>query len=162
MKHNCPKNTVKLRPLAVTGARFVVSFAVLAGALALTACATGDVPTPEEIKQDNTESRARQLVRVGDASRAGGDAVGRFAARPAQSLREAYSRGAAGAWTATGGSPVAASAPSAAPAAQPPAWANRMQSEQRLQQAGQAAAHSLSDGDRGSSGAAPSLQDKDE
>ena len=75
MKHNCPKNTVKLRPLAVTGARFVVSFAVLAGALALTACATGDVPTPEEIKQDNTESRARQLVRVGDASRAGGDAL---------------------------------------------------------------------------------------
>jgi len=99
---------------------------------------------------------------VAGIARAGGDAVGRFAARPAQSLREAYSRGAAGAWTATGGSPVAASAPSAAPAAQPPAWANRMQSEQRLQQAGQAAAHSLSDGDRGSGGAAPSLQDKDE
>ena len=79
MKHNCPKNTVKLRPLAVTGARFVVSFAVLAGALALTACATGDVPTPEEIKQDNTESRASQLVRVGDASRAGGDAASAMA-----------------------------------------------------------------------------------
>jgi type IV secretion system protein TrbL len=37
-----------------------------------------------------------------------------------------------------------------------------MQARQNASQAGQMAAHSLRDGDRGSSGAAPQLNDKDE
>ena len=82
---------------------------------------------------------------------------------PIYELFTEVASGAAGAWTATGGSPAAASAPASAEAsASRPSWANRMQAEQRLQQAGQVAAHSLSDGDRGSGGVAPSLQDKDE
>ncbi|MCF3629303.1 tetratricopeptide repeat protein [Thalassospiraceae bacterium LMO-SO8] len=47
--------------------------------LSVAACATDKVPTPDEIKQDNADSRARQLVRVGDASRAGGDSASALA-----------------------------------------------------------------------------------
>lgn len=53
--------------------------AVLSALLALSACATGEVPTAEEIKQDNADSRARQFLRVGDATREGGDAVSALA-----------------------------------------------------------------------------------
>lgn len=43
-------------------------------AMMLAAC-SGQVPTQQEIQQDNLESRAQQLVRVGDTTRAGGDLV---------------------------------------------------------------------------------------
>ncbi|WP_291075428.1 P-type conjugative transfer protein TrbL [Hyphomonas sp.] len=93
-------------------------------------------------------------------ARAGGDAIRRTASRPAGSLREAYRRGSQGAWTATGGSPVGGGSETSSTGE--PGWARRMQTQQRMSHAGQAAVHSLRDGDRGSSGAAPSLQDKDE
>ena len=93
-------------------------------------------------------------------ARAGGDAIRRTASRPARSLKDAYRRGSQGAWTATGGSAVGDSNNTSSTGE--PGWARRMQTQQRMSHAGQAAAHSLRDGDRGSSGAAPSLQDKDD
>jgi len=98
---------------------------------------------------------------VAGMARAGGDAIRRTASRPAQSLKDAYRRGSQGAWRATGGSGGGdTSAPSTSSAS--PGWARRMQARQNASQAGQMAAHSLRDGDRGSSGAAPQLNDKDE
>lgn len=95
-------------------------------------------------------------------ARAGGDALRRTASRPVQSLRDAYTQGSQGAWRATGGSSLGEKAAPSAASTQSPGWARRFQSEQRMGQAGQMAAHSLRDGDRSSSGAAPTLQDKDE
>ncbi|MEE2877530.1 MAG: P-type conjugative transfer protein TrbL, partial [Pseudomonadota bacterium] len=88
------------------------------------------------------------------------DAIRRTASRPARSLKDAYRRGSEGAWTATGGSPVGSGRETSSTGE--PGWARRMQTQQRMTHAGQAAAHSLRDGDRGSSGVAPSLQDKDD
>ena len=97
-------------------------------------------------------------------ARAGGDALRRAASRPAESMREAYQRGSQGAWRATGGSPTASmqSSASGSSSAQSPGWARRMQTSQRMGQAGQMAAHSIRDGDRGASGANPTLRDKDD
>jgi len=100
---------------------------------------------------------------IAGVARAGGDAVRRTASRPAQTMREAYQRGSQGAWRATGGSSTGdnSSGPASHPS-QSPGWARRMQSHQRVSHAGQMAAHSLREGDRGSSGAAPTLKDKDD
>ena len=99
---------------------------------------------------------------IAGVARAGGDAIRQTASKPMQSLKNAYSQGSQSAWKATGGStpgdtPNAASNPN-----QSPSWARRMQARQNISQAGQMAAHSLRDGDRGSSGAAPHLTDKDD
>jgi type IV secretion system protein TrbL len=105
---------------------------------------------------------------LGGVARAGGDAVRRAASRPAQSMREAYQRGSQGAWRATGGSETASmqSSASGSSSAQSPGWSQRLQNSQsfgqRMGQAGQMAAHSLRDGDRGASGANPTLRDKDD
>ena len=86
----------------------------------------------------------------------------RAASRPARSMREAYERGSRGAWRTTGGSgPDDTPSPAPDPGKSPD-WARRMQMRQRLGQAGQMAAHSVRDGDRGSSGANPTLRDKDD
>ncbi len=95
-------------------------------------------------------------------ARAGGDVVRRTLSRPGDGIREAYQSGARGAWTATGGSPVGSPPPQPSATAGSPAWARRMQAQQHMTHASQAAAHTLRDGDRGSSGAAPSLTDKDD
>jgi len=85
----------------------------------------------------------------------------RTASRPAQALREAYQRGSQSAWRATGGS-GGSDASTPASSSQSPGWARRMQTSQRMGQAGQMAAHSIRDGDRGASGANPTLKDKDD
>ena len=94
-------------------------------------------------------------------ARAGGDALRRTAARPAQSVRDAYQAGSQGAWRATGGTSTLNARP-ASQVAQSPGWARRMQSQQRLGHASQMAVHSVREGDRGSSGAAPTLKDRDD
>lgn len=94
---------------------------------------------------------------VAGMARAGGDAARRLASRPFAAVSQAYQRGSQSAWTATGGTGAAPSKNSA-----PDSWARRFQTEQRVGQAGSMAAHSLRDGDRGSGGAAPQLNDKDE
>lgn len=93
-------------------------------------------------------------------ARAGGDAIRKTASRPAQSLKAAYAQGSQGAWRATGGSGGGPANASSSPGSNPN-WARRMQARQNISQAGQVAAHSVRDGDRGSSGAAPQLNDKD-
>ena len=99
---------------------------------------------------------------VAGMARAGTDTIRRAAGRPSHSLKDAYRRGSAQAWSATGGTGAAPSATAAQSNASSPDWARRMQARQNAAQAGQMAAHSLRDGDRGSPGAAPSLQDKDD
>ena len=99
---------------------------------------------------------------VAGVARAGADTMRRAAGRPVQSLKDAYRRGSAQAWTATGGSGATPAATASQSNASSPDWARRMEARQSASQAGQMAAHSLRDGDRGSPGAAPSLQDKDE
>ena len=95
-------------------------------------------------------------------ARAGGDAIRRTVARPASAFRDAYRRGSESAWRATGGTTTGSSQSPHTSTAQSPGWARRMERGQRMSHAGQIAAHSLRDGDRGSGGAAQSLQDKDD
>jgi type IV secretion system protein TrbL len=100
---------------------------------------------------------------LGSVAQAAGDTVRRATARPASAVRDAYRRGARGAFDATGGSTSTPPAPSSAsPPDKSPGWARGMQASQRFGEARQLALHSLRDGDRGSSGAAPTLKDKDE
>ena len=102
------------------------------------------------------------LSLAGPCARAGGDAIRRTVARPASAFRDAYRRGSESAWRATGGTTTGSSQSPHTSTAQSPGWARRMERGQRMSHAGQIAAHSLRDGDRGSGGAAPSLQDKDD
>lgn len=96
-------------------------------------------------------------------ARASGDAIRKTASKPAQSLKNAYQQGSQNAWTATGGSAIGQSqAATASSSTQSPGWARRMQARQNASQASQIAAHSLRDGDRGSSGAAPQLSERTE
>ena len=142
---------------AIGGTAGGVSRAVQAGASmtggARTAYALGSASS------GHTGPRAAAAGLAGMA-RAGSDALRRQAGRPLRSIREAHGRGRAAAWGATGGTGGQSSAPEAANAQ--PGWARRMQARQNTVQAGQVAAHTLRDGDRGSGGAAPSLQEKEE
>lgn len=98
---------------------------------------------------------------LGGVARAGGESARRAATRPLRPVRDAYRRGSASAWSATGGGPLddASAAPSRRDG---PNWARRLRTEQRVQSAGTMAAHSIRDGDRGSPGAAPALKDKED
>jgi hypothetical protein len=51
------------------------SYRLISGVLCmlLIASSGAPVPTQEEIKQDNRDNRAEQLIRVGDTTREGGD-----------------------------------------------------------------------------------------
>lgn len=95
-------------------------------------------------------------------ARAGGDAIRQTAGKPMQSLKAAYNQGSQSAWQATGGSNSGDTSNAMSNRGQSPGWARRMQARQNAAQAGQMAAHSLREGDRGSSGAAPQLNDKDD
>ena len=99
---------------------------------------------------------------VAGVARAGAGAVARTVSRPAGSMREAYQRGSQGAWRSTGGTGGSETSSPSGQSTSSPGWARRMQARQSASQAGQVAAHSLRDGDRGSSGAAPQLNDKDD
>ena len=102
-------------------------------------------------------------VGVAGIAQAAGDTARRAAASPASAVRDAYRSGARGAFEATGGSGPAPSEASPGPSPDKrPGWARGMRASQHLGEARQIALHSLRDGDRGSSGASPSLKDKDE
>jgi type IV secretion system protein TrbL len=89
-------------------------------------------------------------------AQAAGDTARRAFTGSARSIDEAYRRGASSAFEATGGSPR----PNAH---ETQSSASRAPSGHFIGSAAQTAAHTLRDGDRGSSGAAPSLtQDKDD
>ncbi|KUM26929.1 conjugal transfer protein TrbL [Mesorhizobium loti] len=82
----------------------------------------------------------------------------------AEPLRRSAAAGRDAAWTATGGTPTSsmtAGPANAAPAAAP-AWARRLRSEQTARAHRHAATQAVRDGDRGGSGANPSLNDKED
>lgn len=95
-------------------------------------------------------------------------AAGGAAMRGMRSATEPFRRNAdAGrdaAWTATGGTPTASMTgnPAASGANAAPAWARRLRSEQTARAHRHAATQAVRDGDRGGSGANPSLSDKDD
>ena len=99
---------------------------------------------------------------VSGVARAGGEAVRSFASRPFDSLKSAYDRGGAAAFTATGGKSAYGSVAGSTPPAGNDNWAKRFQAQQNVRDAGGVAAHSLRDGDGSSGGAAPSLADREE
>ena len=102
---------------------------------------------------------ARAAAGLAGVARAGGDAARRLAGRPFSGVRKAYQSGSQKAWEATGESDLSSGSSNSTT---PNAWARRFQTEQRVGQAGSMAVHSVRDGDRGSGGAAPQLNDKDE
>ena len=106
---------------------------------------------------------SRIAAGLAGVARAGGDAVRKTASKPTGSLKDAYQRGSQSAWATTGGSALGnAQAGPSTSSGSSPGWARRMQARQNVSQAGQMAAHSLRDGDRGSSGAAPQLGERTE
>ncbi|MER8529494.1 MULTISPECIES: P-type conjugative transfer protein TrbL [unclassified Mesorhizobium] len=99
----------------------------------------------------------------GVASAAGGAAM-RGMRSAAEPFRRSADAGREAAWTATGGTPTRSmngSSPAADPAAAP-AWARRLRSEQTARAHRHAATQAVRDGDRGGSGANPSLNDKED
>ncbi|MER9609970.1 P-type conjugative transfer protein TrbL [Mesorhizobium sp. M0312] len=99
----------------------------------------------------------------GVASAAGGAAM-RGMRSTAEPLRRSADAGREAAWTATGGTPTSSmtgSSPAADPVAAP-AWARRLRSEQSARAHRHAATQAVRDGDRGGSGANPSLNDKED
>lgn len=103
---------------------------------------------------------------VQSVMRAGGGAlVDAIATKPAAAIREAYTKGRHGAYDALADKPAGgngADGQTSAGQAGGPAWAKKMQARQRVGQVGQVAAHTLRDGDRGSGGANPRLQNRDD
>ncbi|MER9082413.1 P-type conjugative transfer protein TrbL [Mesorhizobium sp. M0895] len=95
-------------------------------------------------------------------------ATGGAAMRGMRSAKEPFRRSAdAGrdaAWTATGGTPTVSMIgnPAASGANAAPAWARRLRSEQTARAHRHAATQAVRDGDRGGSGANPSLNDKED
>lgn len=96
---------------------------------------------------------------IAGVARAGGDSLRRLAGRPVSGVAAAYRSGSQKAWETTGGSDLSSGISSSST---PNAWARRFQRQQRVGQAGSMAVHSVRDGDRGSGGAAPQLNNKDE
>lgn len=144
---------------AISGAASGVSSAVKAGASTAGAARTSYALGAAASGASGASAVAAGVTGV---ARAGGDAVRRTLSKPASSIREAYDRGRQKAWTATGGSPSSDTVSGSSSGPSSPNWARRMQARQNVSQAGQMAAHSVRDGDRGSSGAAPQLSNKEE
>ena len=108
---------------------------------------------------------------LGGVVRAGGGAVANSARSMAQRAGSSFSQsaqaGRQAAWRATGGSNSAGSAPSSgggAPAnssSAPPAWARRLQAEQRARHYRQATSQAIKQGDRPGAPANPDLDQED-
>jgi type IV secretion system protein TrbL len=102
---------------------------------------------------------------VAGMARAGVGAVGQgvrgFADRATSGVRQSFSDGQRGAFTATGGAlPGSANVSTATAAASgAPAWAQRLRREQRMREGATIAAHTVREGDRPASGESPRLRD---
>lgn len=95
---------------------------------------------------------------------AAGGAVMQGMRSAAEPFRRSVDAGRDAAWTGTGGTPTSAMAGSPANVASvaAPAWARRLRSEQTARAHRHAATQAVRDGDRGGSGANPSLNDKED
>jgi type IV secretion system protein TrbL len=102
---------------------------------------------------------------VAGIARTGVGAVGQgvrsFADRATSGVRQSFSEGQRGAFTATGGAlPGGADVPAATAAASgAPAWAQRLRREQRVREGVSLTAHTIREGDRPVSGESPRLRD---
>ncbi|MGV6876442.1 P-type conjugative transfer protein TrbL [Pseudochelatococcus sp. B33] len=136
---------------------------------------SGGARTAYELGSSTSGATGMEAVGAGLAgvARAGGGAIvqtGRdIVSRVSGSVRERTARGSRGAWTATGGKPMAAMGTAANASSSPgngemPAWASRVRHGSRTSQAAHGAttaAHTLRSGDHGGAGANPSLRQED-
>ncbi len=92
-----------------------------------------------------------------------GQGVRRFTGRATAGVRQSFSEGQSGSFTATGGTlGGGADAPAAtAPASGAPSWAQKLRRDQRFREGVTVAAHTIRDGDRPASGENPRLRDDD-
>lgn len=142
---------------AIGGAGSGVSNAVKSGAAITGASRTAFTMGAVASGKSGMQSIAAGLSGV---ARAGGDAMKAKMSKPIKAAKSAHAQGSQSVWSATGGSAPSSQSDSSKP--KPDNWASRFQNQQRIGQAGSAALHSVRDGDRGSSGANPSLQNKDD
>lgn len=134
-----------------------VSSSVSAGA-----SLAGGARTAYDLGRAGSGARGAGGVAAGAAgiASAGGHLLARAASRPVQKLRNAYARGSAQAFTATGGaSPQSAPVPAQS---RSPAWARRISAEQRLSEARALTVNALRDGDRSMGPAAPRLDQRED
>ncbi|MER8601254.1 P-type conjugative transfer protein TrbL [Mesorhizobium sp. M1339] len=142
--------------MATGGGLAAVRAGTAMGSAASTAWQMGRATSPES----GLSGVAAGLQDVAGA--AGGAMRGmRSATEP---LRRSADAGRDAAWIATGGTPTASMTgnPAASGANAAPAWARRLRSEQTARAHRHAATQAVRDGDRGGSGANPSLNDKED
>ena len=95
-------------------------------------------------------------------ARAGAGMVGQGVARATAGLRNSAQAGRRGAIAATGGSTTGGPATAASSAGAPPAWARRLQSEQRMRSRASTTTQAVKEGDRPGAGINPRLDDKED
>lgn len=161
---------------AAAGSTLVAGGAALAGARMATGGGLAAVRAGTAM--GSAASTARQMGRAtspesglsrvaaglqGVAGAAGGAAM-RGMRSAAEPFRRSTDAGRDAAWIATGGTPTASMTgnPAASGADAAPAWARRLRSEQTARAHRHAATQAVRDGDRGGSGANPSLNDKED
>ncbi|RUU06468.1 P-type conjugative transfer protein TrbL [Mesorhizobium sp. USDA-HM6] len=143
--------------MAASGGFAAVRAGTAMGSAASTAWQMGRATSPES----GLSSVAAGLQGVAGA--AGGAAMHGMRSA-AESLRRSADVGREAAWTATGGTPTTSMSgtPATEAPAATPAWARRLRSEQTARAHRHAATQAVRDGDRGVSGANPSLNDKED
>ncbi|MER8929304.1 P-type conjugative transfer protein TrbL [Mesorhizobium sp. M0134] len=143
--------------MATGGGLAAVRAGTAMGSAASTAWQMGRATSPES----GLSGVAAGLQGVADA--AGGAAM-RGMRSATEPFRRSADAGRDAAWTAAGGKPTASMTgnPAASGANAAPAWARRLRSEQTARAHRHAATHAVRDGDRGGSGANPSLNDKED
>jgi type IV secretion system protein TrbL len=97
---------------------------------------------------------------AGGVAAAGAGLLRRSLGRAFGPAQESWTRGSQAAFSATGGS--GAPAGPAMERSAPPAWARRLSAGQQLSQAAAVTTHALRDGDRGMTGAAPDLKQRED
>ncbi|ESY92783.1 P-type conjugative transfer protein TrbL [Mesorhizobium sp. LNHC229A00] len=143
--------------MATGGGLAAVRAGAAMGSAATVAWQTGRATSPEP----GLSGVAAGLQGVASAASGAAMRGMRSAAEP---FRRSADAGRDAGWTATGGMPTSSmsgSSPVIAPAAAP-AWARRLRSEQTARAHRNAATQAVRDGDRGGSGANPSLNDKED
>ncbi|ESW84160.1 MULTISPECIES: P-type conjugative transfer protein TrbL [unclassified Mesorhizobium] len=143
--------------MATGGGLAAVRAGTAMGSAAIVAWQTGRATSPES----GLSGVAAGLQGVASAASGAAMRGMRSAAEP---FRRSADAGRNAGWTATGGMPTSSmsgSSPVIAPAAAP-AWARRLRSEQTARAHRHAATQAVRDGDRGGSGANPSLNDKED
>ncbi|MER8648777.1 P-type conjugative transfer protein TrbL [Mesorhizobium sp. M1121] len=143
--------------MATGGGLAAVRAGTAMGSAATVAWQTGRATAPEA-------GRAGVAAGLQGVASAASGAAMRGMRSAAEPFRRSADAGRDAGWTATGGMPTASKTGTSPAAASDPApvWARRLRSEQTARAHRNAATQAVRDGDRGGSGANPSLNDKED